>query len=68
MKEELSQICESEYETYTTAIGKMGFDPQGFSFMILFDKKNLTREKLLDKFPLSEEEKVSIENRIKLFS
>jgi len=68
-KEELSKICEAEFETFSTAIGKMGFDSQGFAFMILFDKKALTRKKLLDKFDnLTEEEKISIENRVKLFT
>jgi hypothetical protein len=68
-KKEISKICEAEFEVFSTAISKMGFDPQGFSFMILFDKKALSRKKLLDKFSnLTEEEKIAVENRIKLFS
>jgi len=68
-KKEISKICEAEFEVFSTAISKMGFDPQVFSFMILFDKKALSRKKLLDKFSnLTEEEKIAVENRIKLFS
>ena len=67
-KKELEKICETGFTVFSSVISKMGFDPQGFSFMILFDKKSLTRKKLLDCFDLTEEEKVSVENRIKLFS
>jgi hypothetical protein len=66
-KEELSKICEAEFDVFSSAISKIGFDPQGFAFMILFDKKALTSKKLLNKFNnLTEEEKISINNRIKL--
>ena len=66
-KDELSKICEEEFEVFSTGIVKMGFDPQGFALMVLLDKKTL--EKALKKFTnLTEEEKVAVENRIKLFS
>ena len=68
-KDKLSEICESEFKVFSEAISKMGFDPQGFSFMILFNKKSLSRESLIkDGWSLSEEELTSIENRVKLFS
>ncbi len=68
-KEQISKICEAEFQIFLTAIDKMGFDTQGFHFMILFDKKALSRKNLLNKFNnLTEEEKIAIENRIKLFS
>ena len=68
-KKELQKICEAEFEVFSTAISKMGFDAQGFAFMILFDKKALKTKKLLNHFnSLNEEEKIAIENRIKMFS
>jgi hypothetical protein len=68
-KKEILKICEAEFDIFSTAINKMGFDPQGFVFMILLDKKALSRKKLLDKFSnLTEEEKIAVDNRIKLFS
>lgn len=68
-KKEISKICEAEFEVFSTAISKMGFDPQAFALMILFDKKALSIKKLLDEFSnLTKEEKIAVENRIKLFS
>ena len=68
-KKELEKICKSEFKVFSTAISKMGFDPQGFAFMILFDKKALSRKNLLDHFNnLSEEEKNAVDHRIALFS
>jgi hypothetical protein len=68
-KKEILKICEAEFEVFSTAISKMGFEPQGFAFMILWDKKALSRKKLLDKFSnLTEEEKIAVDNRVKLFS
>jgi hypothetical protein len=66
---ELEKICEAEFEIFSSAISKMGFDPLGFDFMILFDAKALSRKKLLNHFNnLTEEEKVAVDNRIKLLS
>jgi len=66
---ELTQICESEFDVFSSAISKMGFDAQGFAFMVLFDKKALSRKKLTNHFStLTEEEKQSVENRVKLLS
>jgi hypothetical protein len=65
--EELSKVCEAEFDVFSSGIAKMGFDPMGFSFMILFNKEALTRKKLLDKFnSLTEEEKIAVDNRVKL--
>lgn len=65
-KLELSEICEKEFTTFSSAIKKMGFDSQGFAFMILMNRDGLTREKLFNGFDLTEEEKISLENRVKL--
>lgn len=66
---ELAQICESEFDVFSSAISKMGFEPQSFAFMILFDKKSLSRLKLTNHFStLTEEEKQAVENRVKLLS
>lgn len=68
-KKELQNICEAEFEVFSTAISKMGFDAQGFAFIILFDKKALTTKKFLNHFnSLNEQEKIAIQNRIKMFS
>ena len=53
---------------FSGAIEKMGFDPKGFTLMVLTNKKALSRENLLDSFSLSEAEKVAVDNRVKLFS
>ena len=66
-KEELAKICESEFDVFSSAISKMGFDPQGFAFMILFDKKALNRKNLTNRFSnLTEDERRAIDNRVKL--
>ena len=66
-KKELAKICESEFDVFSSAISKMGFDPQGFAFMILFDKKALSRKKLTNHFSnLTEDERRAIDNRVKL--
>lgn len=66
-KEELAKVCESEFDVFSSAISKMGFDPQGFAFMILFDKKVLSRKKLTNCFSnLTEDERRAVDNRVKL--
>jgi len=68
-KKELEKICETEFEVFSKAIGKMGFDPQGFVFMILFNRKALSSKKLTNYFNnLSEEEKIAVDHRVALFS
>lgn len=68
-KEELAKICESEFDVFSSAISKMGFDHGGFAFMILFDKKVLSRKKLTNHFSnLTEDEKRAVDNRVKLLS
>ncbi len=66
---ELAEVCEKEFDVFSSAISKMGFDPAGFAFMIIFDPKALTRKKLLDKFAnLTEAEKKAVDNRVALLS
>ena len=68
-KEELQKICESEFDVFSKAIGKMGFEPRSFAFMILFDKKALNRKNLFNHFNnLTEEEKLAVDHRVELLS
>lgn len=66
-KKELKKICEAEFEVFSEAIKKMGFDPPGFVFAFLLDKSIFTRE-FLDSFHLEETQKIAVDNRIKLLS
>ena len=65
-KDELAKICEAEFDTFSKAISKMGFDPQGFAFSILITKKEKLIE-IANSFSLEEDERKAVENRINLF-
>jgi len=65
-KDELAKKCEAEFDTFSKAIGKMGFDPQGFAFAILMSSKKELIE-TIESFNLEEDEKKAVENRINLF-
>ena len=49
-KKELIEVCEKEFTTFSSAINKMGFDPQGFDLLVLFDKTLLTNKKIITRF------------------
>jgi hypothetical protein len=65
--ENLSEICEAEFSIFSRAINKMGFDPQGFAYMLLIDSKSMS-ENLIEDFNLTEEENKAIQNRIQLLT
>jgi hypothetical protein len=64
---DLSEICEAEFNTFTTAIKKMGFDHHGFVYALLINSEAFDKNIMVD-FNLSEEESKAIENRIHLLS
>jgi hypothetical protein len=66
---DIEKVCEAEFETFSKAISKMGFDPQGFAFAMLLDKKNL-RALIsdVDGFSLTTEERSALFNRLELFN
>ena len=65
--EKLSEICEAEFGIFSRAINKMGFDPQGFAYMLLIGSKSMS-ENLIEDFNLTEEENKAIQNRIQLLT
>jgi hypothetical protein len=65
-KDELAKICEAEFDVFSRAISKMGFDPKGFAFAILLTSKKKLIE-TANSFNLEENERKAVENRINLF-
>jgi hypothetical protein len=66
-QEELQQKCNDQLPDFLSAMSKMGMEPESFVYLMLGKRDDQLRDENLESFELSEEEKESVRNRVKLF-